>query len=139
MFRELAPLLCALGHRPRKLPPVVLEPLLAFLVDLPGRDERLLWQEIRGSVRLCWDTADQCAATIDQAADALGVADDRLALVVHPAEAGLMLRRSALLSAWPVLHPRLYGTIWIFDMSAPVRLIEVSYVDRETCYSPFLV
>jgi hypothetical protein len=136
-FRELAPLLRAQGLGFSKRLPASLEPWLATTRRLPGLDERVDWQQVPGAARVAWSDAGECTSRLR---DALGrcaasTSGDRVVMVFHPAEAALVIGARDLIAAWPVIHDRLYDTVWIVPFDRRPWLIEISPQDRELCFA----
>lgn len=135
-FRALAPELCALGVRFSKLPPQGCVRALGTLIDGPGQDERLLWTYIAAGQCRSWSTSSERDGILRTALVALSTPADAIAVIWHPAQAGLRIRSDLLQQSVATVFAGLSETIWLVAAKGGEWLIEVSVSDCEICWTP---
>lgn len=135
-FRALAPELCAIGVRFSKLPPQGCVRALGTLIDGPGQDERLLWAYIAAGQCRSWSTSSERDGILRTALIALSAPADAIAVIWHPAQAGLSIRSDLLQQSLAIVFAGLSETIWLVAANGGKWLIEVSVSDHEICWTP---
>ncbi|MES2835778.1 MAG: hypothetical protein V4707_13830 [Pseudomonadota bacterium] len=132
----LRPILSSLRQasiRCRRLSPARVKAALGTLADGPGQDERLLWSAIPHGVCHAWTGEDERTALIRRALDACCDSQSRVAVVWHPAFAGLRLRADDLARHAALIFDG-SPEIWMCDAAGGGWLIEIARFDTEVCW-----
>ncbi len=115
-----------------------LAPILAPIMALEGRSERVDWSRLPGGVCHAWEAWPERDALFRRALAELTGRDDRVVAIWHPLSAGLRLRaRDADRLAPQILDAA--TEVWILPAERPGWLIEVARFDQEVCYAPSLI
>ena len=137
-FREFAPALRAAGVRCAKLMPARFEAILGPVLHAPGQDERLLWAPIPNGVCNLWSSPGERDLLVRQALHACVAPEERVAVIFHTAEAGLLISAANLSRHAPLILGDRPDTIWIVAAACGPWLIELAFWDREVCYTESL-
>lgn len=135
-YRSIAPKLCdtKVAHFCR-VPAVDCARLMDRFSHLPAQDERLTWWDIQGSQRAPWDGPVERDDLVREALRACAQTDERVVLIQHTSEAGLSIGSTDLVKNLPDVLSAANGTVWITSKWAKPWLVEVSFTDKEVCYT----
>jgi hypothetical protein len=134
-FRSVGRILCERDVRFSKLMPSRCVEVLGPLVSGPGQDERLLWDRVPGRSCDTWTSNEHRDDLLRQALSACTHADAPVAVIWHPASAGLRIGAPDLAAhAAPILDGE-PGTIWIVAAHGGPWLIEIAFWDKEVCFA----
>ena len=134
-FREIAPGLRAAGVRCAKLMPARFRAILGPVLNAPGQDERLVWEPIPNGICRLWSSPGERDLLVRQALHACVALEEKVAVVYHTAEAGLLISAADLSRHAPSILDDRPQTIWIVAAAGGPWLIELAYWDREVCYT----
>ena len=138
--RALAPQLRAAGVRKlSRLPPTRLRALLAPFKDLPGRDERFHWPDIRGGTCIAWETDDARDEAFRQALGACFAPSARLVLDFHSADYALVICRDDAAAHARLLLDACVEALWTVALEPDGHLVEVAPGDNEVCWGSDLL
>ena len=133
-FRQLAPALCKAGVRFAKLVPQVTTRLLGTMTDAPGQDERFSWEQIEGGQRHAYATIAERDAFLARALADCALPASRVAVIFHPASAGVRLAAADIPQHAPLLFD-IAPQLWLIDGQGGQWLIEIDRFDQEVCWS----
>jgi hypothetical protein len=135
-FRNVAPVLCGAGHRFSKLMPAANRRLLGALASGPGADEELDFNWIPGAQTSRWSDKGERDLLCCRALRAVAGDDERVAVIWHPAKAGIRLAASALRSQVTLLLDEGGGdTIWIVSGRGGHWIIQVAFWSGTVSYA----
>ena len=119
--------------RCRRLSPPRVQAALGALTSGPAQDERLLWTAIPHGVCRGWRDEAERTARVGEALAVCCDPDAKVAVVWHPASAGLRLRADDLMRhAASILDAS--PEVWICAADGGDWLIEIARFDREVCW-----
>ncbi len=137
-LRPLIPVLRQSPVRASRLGVRALTPILAPVMALEGRGERVDWSRLSGGVCGVWTTRPERDALFRTALADLTRPDDRVVVVWHPLSAGLRLRAVDA----DRLAPQILDAApeaWVIPADRPGWLIEAALFDQELCYASGLI
>jgi hypothetical protein len=135
-FRRVAPVLCSAGHRVSKLMPAANSRLLGPLASGPGADEELDFGWIPGAQTSRWSDKGERDLLCWRALRAVAGNDEPVAVIWHPAKAGIRLAASALrLQVTLLLDEGGGDTTWIVSGRGGPWLIQVAFWSRAVSYA----
>ena len=134
-FRRVGRILCERGLRFSKLVPARCREALGRLASGPGRDERLLWDEVPDSTCAAWASDAERDSLLREALAGCAPGGEAVALVWHPFEAGLRIAAADLAEAAGAVLDQSHDTVWIVAAAGGPWLIEIAYWDREVCWT----
>lgn len=133
--REFMPALRAAGARCAKLMPERLRSILGPALTAPGEDERLVWEPIPDGICRRWSSPGERDLLLRQALHACVGPEERVAIVFHTVQAGLLISAADLSRHAPLIVGDRPDTIWIVAARGGPWLIELAFWDRELCYT----
>lgn len=133
--RELARSLHGAGlRRLSRLPPARGLALLAPFAHWPAQDERFVWTGIAGARCASWSDSDERDALFRRALAECAPADQRIVLLFHTVESGLVLDSGEASRVATLLLEPLHATVWVLPLRGHPWLIELSFGDSELCW-----
>jgi hypothetical protein len=135
-FRQVARRLCTAGIRCSKLMPVHIARLLGDKASGPGEDEELDLSWIPGAQLAAWSHPAQRDDLCGRAIRAVAREDESVALVWHPARAGLRMRAADLREQVSILLDEGHGdTTWLVSASGADWLIQIAFWSSTISYA----
>lgn len=135
-FRRVARVLCDAGMRFSKLMPVHHGRMLGHLASGPGADEELDFGWIPGAQTSRWNDEGQRDSLCRRALAAVAGNDEPVAVIWHPARAGIRLKASVLRSHMPLLLDEGRGdATWIVSARGGPWLIQVGFWSATVGYA----
>jgi hypothetical protein len=136
-YRRVALALCAQGVRASKLMPPRNEAVLGPLAAGPSQDEELDFAWMGNARIAAWETSAERDALCRAALTVLTAPADRIAIIWHPARAGLSIRSADLLAHLPLVLDEGNGdTTWIAAARAGPWLVQIGFWSRTLSWSP---
>lgn len=121
------------------IPCTVIEPedarrLTKWVGTLPGKDERIAWQQIAEGKCVAWSTQEE-RDTLTARIVAECTMEATIALIYNAYEGGLLIASSQIVTALRHLgDPK--SECWLLSAEGPQWIIEDSVYDRTICYLP---
>jgi hypothetical protein len=136
IFRGVAANLCAGGIRFSKLMPIHNQRVLGPLTAGPGMDEELDFSWIPGAQRVTWSGDAQRDTLFRWALSAVARREEQVAIIWHPALAGVRLAEAAARSEARLLLDAGRGdTIWVAGAKGGAWLIQVAFWSATVSYA----